>query len=303
MLREDRYRKRMLLGQDGNALVALLVILATIFCLIQFVWLVYWMSGNEVQIFKKDVYHWFTLPADLNLLLARPWTFITYMFIHFDVFHFLGNALWLWAFGYILQDLLDNNKLIPVFLYGGVAGALVFLLSYNLIPRLPIESTLEGASAGVMAVAIATTTLAPTYRLLPMFNGGIPLWVLTIIFVIIDFASITGSNGGGHLAHLGGAVIGFVFIKQLQRGNDWSIWMIKSYNWISNLFNPEKKDWKKTARQSYYYKTEGTQPFKKIPNITQKRVDDILDKINQRGYRSLTEEEKEILKRASEDDI
>ena len=293
----------MLLGQDGNALVALLVILATIFCLIQFVWLVYWMSGNEVQIFKKDVYHWFTLPADLNLLLARPWTFITYMFIHFDVFHFLGNALWLWAFGYILQDLLDNNKLIPVFLYGGVAGALVFLLSYNLIPRLHIESTLEGASAGVMAVAIATTTLAPTYRLLPMFNGGIPLWVLTIIFVIIDFASITGSNGGGHLAHLGGAVIGFVFIKQLQRGNDWSIWMIKSYNWISNLFNPEKKDWKKTARQSYYYKTEGTQPFKKIPNITQKRVDDILDKINQRGYRSLTEEEKEILKRASEDDI
>jgi hypothetical protein len=93
-----------------------------------------------------------------------------------------------------------------------------------------------------------------------------------------------------------------VFVKQSQKGIDWSTWINNFFNWVNNLFNPGKKEWKKTARQSFYYKTEGTQPFKKIPNITQKRVDDILDKINQRGYRSLTDEEKEILKRASEAD-
>ena len=306
MLREDRYRKRMMLGQDGNSLVILLVILAVVFCIFKFIYIALWMSGMDQASLQKafyvNIFNWFNLPADLNTLVGRPWTIITYMFMHDGVWHLLGNVLWLWAFGYILQDLTGNNKLIPIFLYGGLAGAFVFILTYNIIPRLPLGATLEGASAGVMAVAIATTVLAPTYRIFPMLNGGIPLWVLTIIFVIIDFASIPVANTGGHIAHLAGAGIGFVFIKQLQKGIDWSGWINNFFEWIGNLFNPDKKEWKKTARQNYNYKTEGTQPFKKIPNITQKRVDDILDKINQRGYRSLTEEEKEILKRASEAD-
>ena len=307
MLREDRYRKRMMLGQDGNSLVILLIILAVVFCIFKFIHIALWMSGmSEAELavaYRENIFNWFNLPASLNTLVTRPWTIITYMFMHDGVWHFLGNVLWLWAFGYILQDLTGNRKLIPIFLYGGMAGALVFLITYNVIPRLSVAgTTLEGASAGVMAVAIATTVLAPSYRIFPMLNGGIPLWVLTIIFVIIDFASIPVNNTGGHIAHLAGAAMGFVFIKQLQGGSDWSDWMNKFFDWVSSLFNPSKKEWKKTARQSYYYKTEGTQPFKKIPNITQKRVDDILDKINQRGYRSLTDEEKEILKRASEAD-
>lgn len=296
-----------MLGQDGNSLVILLVILAVVFCIFKFILIALWMSGmteTELDIaFRQNIFNWFNLPANLNTLLTRPWTVITYMFMHDGVWHFLGNVLWLWAFGYILQDLTGNGKLIPIFLYGGFAGALIFLLTYNIIPRLPVAgTTLEGASAGVMAVAIATTVLAPNYRIFPMLNGGIPLWVLTIIFIIIDFASIPVSNTGGHIAHLAGAAMGFVFIKQLQKGSDWSGWINKFFDWVANLFNPDKKEWKKTARQNYYYKTEGTQPFTKIPNITQKRVDDILDKINQRGYRSLTDEEKEILKRASEAD-
>lgn len=296
-----------MLGQDGNSLVILLVIIAVVFCIFKFIHIALWMSGmtdGELNVaYRQNIFNWFNLPANLNTLITRPWTVITYMFMHHGVWHFLGNVLWLWAFGYILQDLTGNNKLIPIFLYGGFAGAFVFLATYNLVPRLPVEgTTLEGASAGVMAIAIATTVLAPNYRIFPMLNGGIPLWVLTIIFVIIDFASIPSSNTGGHIAHLAGAAMGFAFIKQLQKGSDWSDWMNKFFSWVSNLFNPDKKEWKKTARQSYYYKTEGTQPYKKIPNITQKRIDDILDKINQRGYRSLTDEEKEILKRASEAD-
>lgn len=295
----------MLLGQEGNSLILLIAILAIIFCIFKFILVVYYFSGLDPEAFRSNVFNWFTLPANIDKLMGRPWSIVTYMFMHDGVFHMLGNLLWLWAFGYILQDLTGNNKLIPLFIYGGLAGAIIFVLSYNLFPGLSKSLpgvTLEGASAGVMAIAIATTTLAPDYRIFPMINGGIPLWILTVIFVIIDFASIPVSNTGGHIAHLAGAATGFFFILQLRKGKDWTVGLNKFFDWISNLFNPDKKEWKKTAKQNFHYKAQGTQPFKKIPNVTQKRVDDILDKINQQGYRFLTDEEKEILKRAAEDE-
>jgi membrane associated rhomboid family serine protease len=305
VLQEDRYRKRTLLGQNGNSLMALMAILAIVFCIFKFIEVAYHLTGLELAAYHSNIFNWFTLPANFENLLSRPWTILTYMFLHEGVFHFLGNMLWLWAFGYIFQDLTGNNKLIPLFIYGGIAGALIFLLSYNIFPRLITMmpgSTLHGASAGVMAIAIATTALAPDYRIFPMLNGGIPLWILTVVFVIIDFASIPGTNSGGHIAHLAGAGMGFLFVFQLRRGRDWSAWMNRFFEWVNNLFNPDKKEWKKTARKDLFYKTRGTQPYKKTPNITQKRVDEILDKINQQGYRFLTEEEKEILKRAAENE-
>lgn len=305
MLREDRYKKRILLGQDGNSLVMLLAILAITFCLFKFLWTIYWMSGSKIDVYNAEILNWFTLPSNLSVLATRPWTIFTYMFLHEEPMHLIGNVLWLWAFGYILQDLAGPRKLIPLFIYGGLAGGLFYILSFNLLPVLSEAakySTLIGASAGVMAIAIATTALAPGYRIFPMINGGIPLWVLTLIFVILDFAMVTGSNTGGHLAHLAGAAMGFVFVWQLRRGKDWGEWMNRSFDWISNLFNPDKKSWKKTAREELHYESKGTQPYKRIPNITQKRIDEILDKISQQGYRYLTEEEKDILKRASEDE-
>lgn len=305
MLREDRYKKKMMLGQDGNTLILMMAILAIVFCIFKFIYIAYYLSDLSFDSFYNNIFNWFILPAEVDRLMRRPWTILTYMFMHDGVFHLLGNVLWLWAFGYILQDLAGNNKLVPLFFYGGIAGAFLFVLSNNIFPGLSSHiqgRTLQGASAGVMAIAIATTALAPDYRIFPMLNGGIPLWVLTIIFVIIDFASITGENGGGHIAHIGGGAIGFVFVWQLRRGNDWSLWMNQFFDWVSNLFNPDKKEWKKTAKNELYYKTKGTQPYKKVPNVTQNRIDEILDKINQQGYRFLTDEEKEILKRASEDE-
>jgi len=303
VLQEDRYKKRMVLGQDGNSLVMLLAILVIVFCIFKFIYVCYHLAGLNVEAYRPNVFNWFALPADLSKLASRPWTLVTYMFMHDGVWHLLGNLMWLWAFGYILQDLAGNRKLVPIFLYGGLAGAVIYIASFNLFPVFAPSvnvSTLEGASAGVMAVAIATTTLAPDYRIFPMINGGISLWVLTVIFVIIDFASIPGGNGGGHIAHLAGAAMGFLFVVQLRKGRDLSNPVNAFFDWTANLFNPEKKSWKKTARKDLYYNTRGTQPFKKVPNITQKRIDDILDKINQQGYRFLTEEEKDILKRAAE---
>ncbi len=295
----------MILGQDGNSLVMQMAVLVVIFCIFKFIYVTYYLSGLSRESFYTGIFNWFILPAEVNKVIDRPWTILTYMFMHDGVFHMLGNVLWLWAFGHILQDLSGNNKLVPLFLYGGVAGAFLFILANNLFPVLASQiegRTLQGASAGVMAIAIATTTLAPNYRIFPMLNGGIPIWVVTILFVIIDFASLPGENGGGHIAHIGGAVIGFLFVKQLRKGSDWSLWMNRFFHWSGNLFNPERTSWKKTAKKDFHYKAQGTTPFKKVPNVTQKRIDEILDKISQQGYTFLTEEEKEVLKRASEDE-
>ena len=153
-----------------------------------------------------------------------------------------------------------------------------------------------------MAVAIATTTLSPDYRLFKMLNGGIPLWILTVLFVIIDFS---GSKGTAYdLAHLGGGLMGFLFVISLRKGYDWSRWMNQLYNWFVNLFNPEKPVRKQEKiKEKVFYNTHGQQPFVKRPVITQERIDEILDKINQKGYTHLSEEEKTILKKARETDF
>jgi hypothetical protein len=227
------------------------------------------------------------------------------MFVHDDVWHIVANMLWLWAFGYIFQDLAGNRKIIPLFIYGALAGAFFYMLSFNVLPvfhdSLPNARAL-GASGGVMAIAIATTVMAPDYRIFPMINGGIPLWVLTAIFVIIDLATIPYSNPGGHINHLAGAGMGYLFVVMLRRGHDWSIWMNNFFDWVNNLFNPAKPKKGKNVKTELFYKSN-VPPFKKTSNLSQQKVDEILDKISQKGYSSLTDDEKELLKRASKEDL
>jgi membrane associated rhomboid family serine protease len=245
------------------------------------------------------------MPAIPASLLAKPWTILTHMFTHYSIWHLLSTCAWLWAFGYVLQDLAGNNKLIPIYLYGGFAGALVFVLINNLFPamerNIATTAPLLGGGAAVMAIAIATTTLAPDYRIFPLINGGIPLWVLTLIFVAIDFASLASGNGGIAAAHLAGGAIGFFFVKALQKGSDWGTWMIQLVHWIDDLFSPEKKHQQKKQAEKHFYRNN-RKPYEKIANITQQRLDEILDKINLHGYSFLTDEEKAFLQRASNDE-
>jgi hypothetical protein len=137
-----------------------------------------------------------------------------------------------------------------------------------------------------------------------MLNGGIPLWVVTTLYVIIDFAGIADQGAAYRVAHFGGGLIGFMFIFSLRKGNDWSLWMNNLYNWLINLFNPEKKKPAvKKVKEKVFYRAGNQKPFVKNANITQQRIDEILDKINQQGYKLLTEEEKNILKRAADTDL
>jgi membrane associated rhomboid family serine protease len=293
-------------GQDGNALITLIAIQLVVFILLAFIKVIYYFSysNSGLEVYQNSILQWVTLPANLSTFITRPWTLITHMFVHDNVWHIVANMLWLWAFGYILQDLAGNKKIIPVFLYGALAGALAYMLSFNVIPvlRQYIDIPALGASAGVMGVAIATTVMAPGYRIFPFINGGIPLWVLTMIFVIIDLATIPYNNPGGHIAHLAGGAMGFVFIVAMRKDYDLSLWMNNTYEWVNNLFNPEKPKKGKRIKTELFYKSS-TKPYNKTSNITQQRVDDLLDKINQKGYSSLTDDEKELLKRASKEDI
>jgi membrane associated rhomboid family serine protease len=304
-VREDSYRKRMGLGQDGNALVQLLVLNAILFVILQFIYVIYLLAPLNREAYFTHVYNWFVLPADLEKLFTRPWTVLTYMFADQRLFRFISNMFWLWGFGYIMQDLTGNKKLAPIYIYGGLAGAAAFILSYYVFAKLQPQlgsATLEGAKPAIMAVAVATTSVAPDYRIFPMINGGIPLWILTLVYILINFSSIAHGDTGAYIANIAGGAMGFLFIYQMRRGRDWSRWMNQFFDWCNNLFNPRMKQKTKSAKDEFFYNVSGTKPFKKIPNITQKRIDDILDKINQQGYRFLTDEEKDILKRAAEEE-
>jgi membrane associated rhomboid family serine protease len=302
---EDNYRKKMLLGQDGNALVQLVVVNAVLFVILQFIYCIYLLEHLNMTAYQTNVVDWFVLPASLDRLSSRPWTVLTYMFTEQHLFRFIGNMFWLWCFGYILQDLTGNRKLVPIYLYGGVAGAAFFVLAYAVFPRLQTQlpnAELLGSNAAIIAIAVATTTVAPDYRIFPMINGGIPLWILTLLYVLINFSSISYGDSGAYVANLAGAGAGFFFIYRLRRGHDGSIWINRFFDWCNELFNPDKKKKGRSPKDEFYYKVSGTQPFKKIPNVTQQRIDEILDKINQQGVRFLTDEEKEILKRAADEE-
>jgi membrane associated rhomboid family serine protease len=302
----QRPRKRITLGQDGNALVALVTINIIFFLLLLTVQVVYFFFQAKETAFNTQVVQYFEMPAQLIKLSERPWTVFTYMFTHTGVIHILSNMLWLWAFGYILQELTGNKKLIPIYLYGGLAGSLVFILANYFIPPLkPFigSAVLLGSNAATMAVAMATTVLAPDYRFFRNLNGGIPIWVLTLVYIVIDFAGVASLGAAFSLSHLAGAGAGALFVYLLHKGKDGSIWMNSLYDWFINLFNPDKKNGTENIREKVFYNSGGRKPFKKTSNITQQRVDEILDKINQKGYHFLTDEEKNILKRAAEEDL
>lgn len=302
---EEKSSRKVLLGQDNNALVMLFAINGLLFVIFKFIFVVYQMADMDTAAFYTNIFNWFTLPADISKLGTRPWSLLTYMFTHDTLFAVLPSMLWLWVFGYVMQDLTGNKKLIPVYIYGGLAGAVFYVLTYNIVPRLQPglpTSALFGANAAVMAVAIATTSIKPDYRFFPMINGGIPLWIVTVLFVIVDFVSVRVGDPGKYLAHFAGGALGFLFVYQLRRGRDWSIGMNNFFEWVNDLFNPDKKRKALKRKNEFYYKVHGAHPYKRIPNVTQKRIDDILDKINLQGYHFLTDEEKDILRRASSED-
>jgi membrane associated rhomboid family serine protease len=306
----DRYidysikKKRFTLGQPDNALMWLFVINVVFFLVLLTIKVAIDVNDHSDAVFYSQVVKWFQLPAGLVTLSTRPWTVITFMFSDVELFRAFSNMLWLSVFGAVLQNLTGNKKLIPVYLYGGFAGAVCFITATLLIPVNKLNEVspgLLGANASIMAVAVAATMIAPNYRFFKDIRGGIPIWILTLIYIAVDLAGVAAWPVSFSVAHIGGALAGFLFVKMLKKNIDGSEWMNNAYGWFINLFNPNKKQQKNILKERVFYNTGSRSPYHKTSNITQDRVDEILDKINQKGYDHLTKEEKNILKKASED--
>ena len=301
---QQNNRKKILLGQDGNSLLLLIIVNVIIYILLSFIKIVYLVNNSTEGTFEAQVLQQLSVPGPPQVFATRPWTLLSYMFTHGGLWELVSSMLWLWGFGYIFQMLTGNRKLVPVYLYGGLVGSVIFLLTVNLVPALRqnVNSVypLAGAGPSLMAIAVATTTLAPRYRIFPMLN--IPLWVLTAVFIFFRMGTVGAGNFGHAAALVAGGLMGYVFVWQLQKGNDWGQWMTDVVNWVDDLFNPQKKHVKDFPSKQLFYKTN-QKPYKKTPHVTQQRIDDLLDKINYKGYHALTEDEKEFLKKASREEL
>jgi membrane associated rhomboid family serine protease len=240
----------------------------------------------------------FMIPPRFAEFITRPWTLITYAFAHDwqGVWHILGNMLVLYWFGRLFIEYLGNDKLISVYILGAIAGAVFYLLMFNTIPFYIERSGfpgMVGASAAVIAVMVAIATLLPDYTFYMLFFGPVKIKYIALFYIVVSFIGSVGPNEGGNLAHLGGAFIGFVYTKQLQAGVNWGGWIAVTLDWFRNLLKPSPKV------KVTYRKAEPKKPKTEFTKATQEEIDTILDKISDRGYESLTKEEKEKLFNAS----
>lgn len=285
--------------RHNNAHAQLIIINVVIFLAIGFISVVGIISGAEA--IPDFIYKQFTIPPTVAEFLSRPWTLITYMFAHsrWDIFHILFNMLALYWFGKLFIEYLGSDKLVSVYILGGLAGGLLYLLMFNTVPFFVERAGFNGmvgASAAVFAVMLATATLLPNYTFFLLLLGPVKIKYIAAVYVIISFLGTTQENAGGNIAHLGGALIGFIYIKQLQAGVNWGMWITVTLDWFKDLFK-SKPNVKVTYRKEE--KRSAAKPSSAPNKASQSEIDAILDKISDRGYESLTKEEKEKLFNAS----
>ncbi len=244
---------------------------------------------------------WFVLSDDFTNLLLQPWSLITYSFLHFGFFHLLFNMVWLYWFGQIVLNLFNGKRLLTVYLLGALFGGLLFMLAYTLFPVFAeSRGFLIGASGAVTAVMVFIASYTPNTEV-RIFKFSIKLWHIALFLFVMDLLRIPSSgNAGGLMAHVGGAIFGYIYATQLLKGNDIGKWFENILDAISNFFKPRtKKPFTKVHRNKQ------TKAKPKDPNLSksehQRKIDFILDKIGKSGYESLSKEEKDYLFKAGKD--
>lgn len=263
----------------------------------------------------NPVVDWLAVPGSGGQLLTRPWTIFTYMFTHEGFFHILWNMILLFWFGRILENYLGNKRIIPLYVLGGLAGFAVYFLSKTFMPAdfaNYIGSPMLGASAGVMAVVMGAATIVPTHPVSIIIIGPVQIRYIALLFILLDLVGVqTGSNTGGHLAHLGGVALGFFFMEQLKEGNDWSVWFNRLLGSMRDFFSganrPQKPKRRPAAASASKRssKAQSRRASKAQGGMTaddrQARIDAILDKIRESGYSNVTAEEMAFLNQVSEE--
>lgn len=287
--------------RHNNAHAQLIIINVVIFLAMGILFMIAKLSDTQ-SIFQV-VYDQFVLPSKLSEFLNKPWTLITYAFAHayeyelgiVGISHILMNMLAIYWFGKLFIEYLGNDKIVALYILGALSGGLLYLLLFNTVPFfIARPSLLVGASGAVFAIVVATATLLPNYTFYLLFLGPIRIKYIAAFYVVASFISSVGNNAGGEIAHLGGALMGFVYIKQLQAGVNWGMWITVTIDWFKDLFKSKPKV-KVTYRKDEKQSAKPSSPNK----ASQSEIDAILDKISDRGYESLTKVEKEKLFNAS----
>lgn len=281
--------------KNGSNLTKLIYINIAVFILITIVAIIGFLLNN--QTIAETALNIFSVPSNLKSLLLRPWTLFTYMFVHKDIWHILFNMLWLYWFGKIFLEYLDQRKLVAVYLLGGLSGALLYIFSFNIFPAFDgvvAESVAIGASASVMAIVIAIAAYVPDYTVQLFLFGRIKIKYMALAIFVLTSIMDFSVNSGGKLAHIGGAFFGYFYTLNLRQGKDIGRGFNKIIDSLVTLLKPGKKmkvTYKKSADEYEYNKTKAEH---------QSRINTILDKISKGGYDSLTKEEKETLFKESQ---
>jgi membrane associated rhomboid family serine protease len=287
----------------GSILSRLILINAAVWVLVKMASVFFFLANITESGYAESWFlHYFGLPAYLPSLASHPWSLVTYMFLHYDFFHILFNMLWLFWFGKIFMEYLNSRQLLQVYLTGGLAGGLLYILAYNIFPVYAgsLDKSLAlGASASVMAIVAAISFYVPNYSVPLIFFGRVKILYLAIILFVIDFFSISGGNSGGHLAHIGGALWGFLYVMWLKRGKTGSFGNFTT-GWQDSIRNIFSTGGKKRDNYSNFDRRPSTdEEYNADKMAKQKKTDDILEKISRGGYESLTRDEKEFLFKSS----
>ena len=272
--------------KSGSALTKLIYINLAVFLAVK-------LLGVFTELFQLSYQYypvyWLAVTADLSSLIFKPWTLFTYMFVHEGFIHILFNMLWLYWFGQMFLHHFNEKKLISLYLLGGLAGAFLYILAFNLFSIYNPTIPMIGASGSVIAIVVAISFYIPDHRINLMFIGPVKLKYIAIVTIILDVLSITSSNAGGHIAHLGGALFGYIYISQMKNGKNITKGFDRVMDKIFSLFKRREKFKVTHKRPMTDYE------YNKVKVEEQKDLDAILDKIAKSGYDSQTKKEKETL--------
>jgi len=241
---------------------------------------------------SSSVVEFLAVPASFSNLLLKPWTVITYMFLHEGFFHVLFNMLWLYWFGRIFSDYFDQKKLVAVYILGGLSGALFYILSFNIFPAFSETihvSIAMGASASVMSIVVATAAYVPDYSVHLFLLGRVKIKYIAIGIFLLTSVFDFSVNTGGKIAHIGGAAFGIIYALRFKQGKDTGKWITSIIDTIATWFKPRKK------MTVSYKKPMNDLEYNKMKADHQEQINKILEKISKGGYDSLTKAEKEIL--------
>ena len=293
----------------GNMVTRIIIVNVGVFIFVNLLWVFLRIfSGWETPGFYTAFLQFFEISSDWFHNLTHPWVVITHMFLHEGFWHILWNMLFMYWFGRIVGDFIGNQRVLPLYLLGGLVGGFVYFLSVNLLPYGGGGvSYALGASAAVNAFVVAAAVISPDYEMRLLLLGNIKLKYIAAALILLDLIGMAGNiNTGGHFAHLGGAAFGWIFVQQLRRGTDWSIPVNQALDTLNHLYKELTAKLKGKSRprpRVVYRNTEKERSSFKRGNRRsddydmsyQERLDAILDKIKQSGYDSLTQEEKEFL--------